>query len=685
MKNYRKTPAHAVIPIGTLIADRYKIVTECGSGSFGTVFHGLDTYNASQPVALKVYLKGKRGTADANEEQQMLLLLRAADPKGTEGLVHLLNRLTWKGHDVLVMPLKGKTLFDHICAREPGGGESAEAASLTTTTSSTASRLFTTEEVLRCAVDMAESLAFLHDKVRVVHSDLKPENILAESCATFSGSPGERVWCLGDLGCAVSLKNAESITGTAGTLNYRAPEMLLKKNWDYAVDMWALGCVLYEMHTGNLLFAPAAGSGSESSPSCVEEHLAQMRKKLGPLPPSMQRPQPQKRGRNNNNTNDDGDDGLVGVTDTAELLTTELKDDPAFLALLLPMLEYDPAKRIRSADFARRARKQLERSQSIRALASSDARRSHSPTTPRTYAARAGDDHSRHQTVDRKISEVLALLDENDPLRLALSSLRQVQNLRAATASHHNDALRLLKSLKQHVECPPSVPSEEGPCCVLDHISRFAAAKADWERLMNLLQDVALKDREAQRELVKSLTTAEESLKALVSLSAGLGESIVTAEAAAKTSQDALIRAQDSLLDQLSLCVEAKLRGLQTTAEAVSRTALKQERQKLADELQTAFDEANVLLQKCRRQHLLDDRAKEWTRRYEELSRNVLRPTLAALAKEPSSERDGFFSGIRSAVSRFLGFRSQDHATARQDDNDSETSRKRQRRESSQK
>ena len=35
---------------------------------------------------------------------------------------------------------------------------------------------------------------------------------------------------------------------------YRAPEVLLELNYDCSVDMWSLGCILSEMHTGEPLF-----------------------------------------------------------------------------------------------------------------------------------------------------------------------------------------------------------------------------------------------------------------------------------------------------------------------------------------------------------------------------------------------------------------------------------------------
>ena len=41
---------------------------------------------------------------------------------------------------------------------------------------------------------------------------------------------------------------------TIQSIFYRSPEVLLGNNYDYAVDVWSLGCILVEIHTGQILF-----------------------------------------------------------------------------------------------------------------------------------------------------------------------------------------------------------------------------------------------------------------------------------------------------------------------------------------------------------------------------------------------------------------------------------------------
>jgi serine/threonine-protein kinase SRPK3 len=71
------------------------------------------------------------------------------------------------------------------------------------------------------------------------------------------------------------------------TLEYRAPEVLLGKDWTENVDIWSLGCILFECATGDLLFNPA-----EAAPlphfTKEDDMLAQMQELAGrEYPPEM--------------------------------------------------------------------------------------------------------------------------------------------------------------------------------------------------------------------------------------------------------------------------------------------------------------------------------------------------------------------------------------------------------------
>lgn len=64
------------------------------------------------------------------------------------------------------------------------------------------------------------------------------------------------------------------------TRQYRAPEVLIGCNYDTAADMWSLGCMTFELLTGDLLFDPRAGDDYDRD----EDHLAMFQELLGKIP-----------------------------------------------------------------------------------------------------------------------------------------------------------------------------------------------------------------------------------------------------------------------------------------------------------------------------------------------------------------------------------------------------------------
>ncbi|RHZ22596.1 hypothetical protein DYB37_003585 [Aphanomyces astaci] len=64
------------------------------------------------------------------------------------------------------------------------------------------------------------------------------------------------------------------------TRQYRSPEVILGQNYDQSTDMWSMGCFVFELATGELLFDPK----SSKSYSRDEDHLAQMIELLGRIP-----------------------------------------------------------------------------------------------------------------------------------------------------------------------------------------------------------------------------------------------------------------------------------------------------------------------------------------------------------------------------------------------------------------
>lgn len=130
------------------------------------------------------------------------------------------------------------------------------------------------------AQQLCTALLFLSTpELNIIHCDLKPENILlcnpkrsAIKIVDFGSSCqlGQRVSISIDIGRLVSGPShppappftrrfffSLQIYQYIQSRFYRSPEVLLGIPYDLAIDMWSLGCILVEMHTGEPLFSGA--------------------------------------------------------------------------------------------------------------------------------------------------------------------------------------------------------------------------------------------------------------------------------------------------------------------------------------------------------------------------------------------------------------------------------------------
>jgi serine/threonine protein kinase len=98
----------------------------------------------------------------------------------------------------------------------------------------------------RVGAELAAALTQIH-AFRVVHRDVKPSNVLVDQRGHVR---------LSDFGLATRLPAAgakQQKRSFAGTVQYAAPELLLKQHTTFGaeIDCWALGCLLYELLSGN--------------------------------------------------------------------------------------------------------------------------------------------------------------------------------------------------------------------------------------------------------------------------------------------------------------------------------------------------------------------------------------------------------------------------------------------------
>ena len=93
--------------------------------------------------------------------------------------------------------------------------------------------------------EIACALGYLHSN-GIIYRDLKLENLLLDCDGHIK---------VADMGLVKEGVKGEDKTRTfCGTPEYLAPELLQESDYGGAVDWWALGCVMYEMLTGQLPF-----------------------------------------------------------------------------------------------------------------------------------------------------------------------------------------------------------------------------------------------------------------------------------------------------------------------------------------------------------------------------------------------------------------------------------------------
>jgi serine/threonine protein kinase len=208
------------------LADTYEIEADIGHGGMGRVYLARDRWHDRQ-VAIKVL---HPEIAGALGPERFLREIAIASSFLHPNILPLYDSGSAGGMLYYVMPyVQGESLRAKL-ARE---------------------HQLRVDEVIRIAGDVASALDFAHGR-GVVHRDVKPENILLTSGRAM----------LGDFGLAMSAEDGpgpRTLSGyVIGTPAYMSPEQGAPGGGvDGRTDLYALGCVVYEMLAGEPPFAGA--------------------------------------------------------------------------------------------------------------------------------------------------------------------------------------------------------------------------------------------------------------------------------------------------------------------------------------------------------------------------------------------------------------------------------------------
>jgi eukaryotic-like serine/threonine-protein kinase len=213
----------------------YEVVAQIGAGGMGEVYEARDT-KLGRNVAIKVlsaaFVHDPERLSRFQREARMLAALNHPNIATIHGLEQS------DGVHFLIMELvPGETLADRV-----------------------KSGPVPMKEALKIAVQIAEALEAAHEK-NIIHRDLKPANVKVTPegkvkvldfglAKAFEGDLANE-----DMNNSPTLSRAATLQGVIlGTPAYMSPEQARGKSVDKRTDIWAFGCVLYELLTGKVSF-----------------------------------------------------------------------------------------------------------------------------------------------------------------------------------------------------------------------------------------------------------------------------------------------------------------------------------------------------------------------------------------------------------------------------------------------
>ena len=292
---------------GDHIAYRFETQQMLGKGSFGQVCKCFD-HKTKTFVAVKIIRNQKRFHRQGKVEIKVLQKLKTQDPDSSCHAIKMLEYFIFRKHICITFELLSMNLYELLKSNSYRG--------------------FSLSLVRRFAIQILTCLAFMKEN-RIIHCDLKPENILLKE----PNKSGIKVIDFGS-----SCFDDEKIYTYIQSRFYRAPEIILGIDYTVAIDVWSLGCILGEIHSGYPLFP---GESEAEQLTCIMEvrglppgevlEMATRRKLFfeGGVPKIAQNSRGKKR--------------FPGTKTLSEKVKSS---DMAFLDFLERCFEWNPAKRI---------------------------------------------------------------------------------------------------------------------------------------------------------------------------------------------------------------------------------------------------------------------------------------------------------------------------------------------------
>ncbi|XP_027960203.1 serine/threonine-protein kinase Nek1 isoform X3 [Eumetopias jubatus] len=197
--------------------EKYVRLQKIGEGSFGKAILVKSTEDGRQYVIKEINISRMSSKEREESRREVAVLANMKHPN----IVQYRESFEENGSLYIVMDYcEGGDLFKRINAQK--------------------GILFQEDQILDWFVQICLALKHVHDR-KILHRDIKSQNIFLTKDGTIQ---------LGDFGIARVLNSTVELARTCiGTPYYLSPEICENKPYNNKSDIWALGCVLYEMCT----------------------------------------------------------------------------------------------------------------------------------------------------------------------------------------------------------------------------------------------------------------------------------------------------------------------------------------------------------------------------------------------------------------------------------------------------
>ena len=209
---------------------KLEMITQLGQGGFGSVYKVRNASNKKIYILKKILIK-----EDVSEEEIEKIMEEASilsEMKGSENIVKIFDSF---------MDTKDEKIYFNIVL------EYCEGLDLRKFINDYKSHNHPIPKYIVNYIikQIINGLKEIHKK-NLIHRDLKPENIFITNDFLIK---------IGDFGITKQLDFINKYANTQiGTLQYMAPEVLNGEKYNQKVDIWSLGCIIYELCCGNICF-----------------------------------------------------------------------------------------------------------------------------------------------------------------------------------------------------------------------------------------------------------------------------------------------------------------------------------------------------------------------------------------------------------------------------------------------